>query len=266
MDVESDPENREPDVTQIDRAEAERRPCAVRADEPDSDFAIVVADATWAAMQEHAHTRLDAEVGGVLLGKVCRDTRETPYLLIDGHVAALEAESRASNVTFTGESWTKIHESIDRDFPGAQIVGWYHTHPSFGIFLSEMDVFIQRHFFEAPHQVAIVIDPVANTHGGFAWRAGKPMPMKLLIEKSDAPAESFDLQETFRRRLRERNARAGTVGNVAAAADKLNGRAKFVILLIVFIIAFAACVFALMKWTPLVPRSRTVDTRTEFVG
>jgi proteasome lid subunit RPN8/RPN11 len=238
-----------PDVKQIERTETKMRPSPVRADETDSDFAIVLAAPTWAAIQKHAHTRLDAEVGGVLLGKLCRDSRETPYLLIDGHVAALEAESRASNVTFTAESWTTIHESIDRDFPGASIVGWYHTHPSFGIFLSEMDVFIHRHFFEAPHQVAIVIDPVANTHGGFAWRAGTPQPQTLLIESSDAVPPPIDLTETFRRRLRERDARANAI---AAMLKPRRSFVRFASWMVVCLVAFAACCYALIKWTPLV--------------
>lgn len=235
----------EPDVKQIALSDAQPRPSTLRAEEADSSFAILVAQSTWEAIQAHAHTRLDAEVGGVLLGKICRDARETPYLLIDGHVAALEAESRSSNVTFTGESWTKIHEAIDRDFPGAAIVGWYHTHPSFGIFLSEMDVFIHRHFFEAPHQVAIVIDPVANTHGGFAWRAGVPKPQRILLEPDDAPAGAptggVDFRASFRRRERQRGAASGRLGRTL----------KFLFVLAGCVVAFALCVFMLLSWTPL---------------
>lgn len=234
-----------PDVKRIALAEAELRPSSLRAEEADSSFAILVAQSTWDAIQAHAHTRLDAEVGGVLLGKICRDARETPYLLIDGYVAALEAESRSSNVTFTGESWTKIHEAIDRDHAGAAIVGWYHTHPSFGIFLSEMDVFIHRHFFEAPHQVAVVIDPVANTHGGFAWRAGVPEPQRILVEADDAqagaPRTGVDFRASFRRREQQRG----------AASTRLGRTLKFLFTLLACVAAFVLCFYALMQWTPL---------------
>ncbi len=234
----------EPDVKQIRLAETELRASVARTDEADPQFAIVIADATWTAINEHANTRHDAEVGGVLLGKVCRDARETPYLLIDGHVAALEAESRASNVTFTAETWTKIHAAIDRDFPGASIVGWYHTHPSFGIFLSEMDVFIHRHFFEAPHQVAIVIDPIAKTHGGFAWRAGMPMPQKILVEASEV-TRTMDIGESFRRRLRERDA-----AQIASPPRSL----KLSFALPILFVASMICCIALLKWSPLSAR------------
>lgn len=253
-----------PDVKQIVRAQTQLRPSAARAEETDNDFAIVIVESTWKAMQEHAHSRTDAEVGGVMLGKLCRDARETPYLLIDGHVAALEAESRASNVTFTAESWTKIHEVIDRDFPGAQIVGWYHTHPSFGIFLSEMDVFIQRHFFDAPQQVAIVIDPVADTHGGFSWRNGVPVAQKLVIEPDSATGQGVDLREVVKRRMIQREA------ELNAGRSFARSLARVAIWLLTLLVVLAACCYAMVKWTPLGSRFRDLrgfaDTRGLSVG
>ena len=52
-------------------------------------------------------------------------------------------------------------------FANARIVGWYHTHPDFGIFLSDYDVFIHQHFFSGPGQIALVIDPVRKLEGVF---------------------------------------------------------------------------------------------------
>ena len=49
-------------------------------------------------------------------------------------------------------------------------MGWYHTHPDFGVFLSGHDVFIHRHFFGQPLQVAYVVDPIRQTRGFFQWR------------------------------------------------------------------------------------------------
>jgi len=39
---------------------------------------------------------------------------------------------------------------MDAQFADKKIVGWYHSHPGFGIFLSEYDLFIHRNFFTAP--------------------------------------------------------------------------------------------------------------------
>ena len=60
------------------------------------------------------------------------------------------ARKGPTHVTFTQETWTQIHKDKDERHPKRQIVGWYHTHPGFGVEFSEMDLFVQRNFFPAP--------------------------------------------------------------------------------------------------------------------
>lgn len=144
----------------------------------------VVESAVWRAILAHAKSARSTEVGGIVLGSVCRDDAGELYVLVDGHVPALAATSASASVTFTADAWASIHAHIDRERPGAAIVGWYHTHPNFGIFLSEMDLFIQRHFFDAPHHVAIVIDPVRDESGAFVWRAGTCVKEAIYVEET----------------------------------------------------------------------------------
>ena len=66
-------------------------------------------------------------------------------------------------------------------YPDLDIVGWYHTHPDFGIFLSSHDLFIHRHFFAQPLQVAYVVDPIRQTRGFFQWRDGGDRPGGRLL-------------------------------------------------------------------------------------
>src|SRR3954447_25139327 len=61
---------------------------------------------------------------------------------------------------------------MERNHHGRKILGWYHTHPGFGIFLSEMDLFIQNNFFPEPWQVASVYDPKSGEDGIFVWKRG----------------------------------------------------------------------------------------------
>jgi hypothetical protein len=84
------------------------------------------------------------------------------------------AANKFAEVTFTHETWARINQQMDSRFAHLAIVGWYHSHPSFGIFLSDRDRFIQEHFFSGPGQVAYVVDPVRKTQGMFLWRDGKP--------------------------------------------------------------------------------------------
>ena len=64
-------------------------------------------------------------------------------------------------------------EVKDELYPEERIVGWYHSHPGFGVFLSEHDLFIQENFFSSPGQVAWVYDPHTDEEGCFGWVAGE---------------------------------------------------------------------------------------------
>ena len=44
------------------------------------------------------------------------------------------------------------------DFRPHLVLGWYHTHPGWGLFLSAHDQFIHGNFYGGPHHVALVID------------------------------------------------------------------------------------------------------------
>jgi proteasome lid subunit RPN8/RPN11 len=118
---------------------------------------------------DHVYAHDDHEVGGVLVGSLTE--RALPAVL--GVIPALEAEGLRASVTFTQEAWAIIHRRLDEDFAGRQIVGWYHSHPGFGIFLSNADRFIHENFFSDHRQVAFVVDPQAGTEGLFHWDQGE---------------------------------------------------------------------------------------------
>jgi proteasome lid subunit RPN8/RPN11 len=128
-----------------------------------------VVDGVREQIYDHVFSSLDAEVGGVLVGSLRADGSPR----ITSVIAALEAEGARARVTFTHDAWSVIHATLDRDHPGEEILGWYHSHPGFGIFLSEHDLFIHRNFFARPEQIAIVVDPHAGSEGLFVWRDGE---------------------------------------------------------------------------------------------
>ncbi|MDB5292603.1 MAG: hypothetical protein JWL69_3844, partial [Phycisphaerales bacterium] len=131
----------------------------------------------------------DAEVCGVLVGDVYQD-RTAPWAYVEHAIRGNGAVGKQTQVTITSETWTRIHETLERDYPGKRILGWYHTHPGFGIFLSGMDLFIQDNFFNTPWQVAFVYDPVGGDEGVFTWRGGKSERDEFLIEHDTEGANS----------------------------------------------------------------------------
>ncbi len=115
----------------------------------------------YAELTLHAKESLDAEVCGVIVGQICEDDSG---LFVDARaiIRGNAAREARAHVTFTHETWNQIHTSLDRDYPDFQIVGWYHTHPGFGVEFSAMDRFIQQNFFPARTQVAFLTDPLGG--------------------------------------------------------------------------------------------------------
>lgn len=191
------PDYLDTDTTTLDRV---RFPAPVR-----SEFRIYFEEDAYREMMKHAQTTSEVELGGVLVGDVCCDD-SGPYLQIKGSIAAEAADSRNARMTFTHESWDHINRVRDDTYPRSNLVGWYHTHPGFGIFLSEMDLFIQEHFFNQPFQIAMVIETKSRRQGCFVWENGVPTPVRRMwvgqqelplagVDESSAKEESVNMNE-----------------------------------------------------------------------
>ena len=135
----------------------------------------------------HGHGAEDTkvEICGVLVGQKLQDERG-PFLHIQAMVRGEYSENQLAQVTFTSETWNHIHDEIDKFHQDKIILGWYHTHPGFGIFLSPMDLFIHESFFNADEQLAYVYDPVADADGLFTWSNGEVIEHPFHI-RSDIP-------------------------------------------------------------------------------
>ncbi len=123
-------------------------------------------------IEKHCYSTLEYEVGGMLFGKITSTTTQ-----INGFVPALKASKQLVTLTFTHDVWDAILKEGEEKFPGQQIVGWYHTHPSFGIFLSDYDQLTHTEFFTKTGHVALVVDPVDGT---LAWFETAGSEVKLI--------------------------------------------------------------------------------------
>lgn len=133
------------------------------------DLPIFVDLDVHAEMDSHATSDTSVELGGVLLGRACRDERGQPFVVISDCIRAEHYESTKGSFKFTHDTWSAITRERERVAPDLQIVGWYHTHPGWGIFLSGMDLFICENFFNQPLDIAYVIDPCRPDRGMFQW-------------------------------------------------------------------------------------------------
>ena len=128
-------------------------------------------------IEKLAKENMSKEVGSILIGDfVDEGNRKT--VIISNYIEAKFTDASAATLTFTHETWDYVYKEKDKKYPDKKIVGWQHTHPGYGIFLSNYDIFIQENFFNLEWQVAYVVDPIADTRGFFEWKNKKVSKME----------------------------------------------------------------------------------------
>lgn len=127
-------------------------------------------------IEKFAKEEMSKEVGSILIGDYV-DEKDKKTVIISNYIEAKYTDASASTLTFTHETWDYVYKEKDKKYPDKKIVGWQHTHPGYGIFLSNYDIFIQENFFNLPWQIAYVVDPIADTRGFFEWKNDKVAKM-----------------------------------------------------------------------------------------
>jgi len=112
---------------------------------------------------KHALTDLENEVAGLLVGKYLK---RSDVLEIWDAVTG-DQKSTPGFVYLNEETIAAAAEWVLRNRPGLYIVGWYHSHPGFNVFLSGIDIETQKRYqMMFPKAVALVVDPVKYAKTG----------------------------------------------------------------------------------------------------
>ena len=108
---------------------------------------IYITQSAYKAIHRYAQSKTKNESGGILAGNVIEEFGKT-NIVIWGFIEAKFCQATPNTLTFTHETWEYCHKEMETKYPDKKIVGWIHTHPDFGIFLSEYDKFVQSNFFQ----------------------------------------------------------------------------------------------------------------------
>jgi len=136
-------------------------------------YLLFIRRQAWNLVQEHLRSDISVEQGGLLVGRALYDTRLNTYIiLIEEALVAPQGVETATSFSYTAETWAAIFPHF-RELPSNwTLLGSYHSHPNFGVFLSRVDLDTQENIFPHPWQVAVVVDPVRNEEGFFTGEKG----------------------------------------------------------------------------------------------
>lgn len=136
------------------------------------DVKVYIKQDVYKLLEKLSSSDTTKELGSIILGDYTHELGKT-HIVISNYIEAKYTDASASTLTFTHETWDYVHKEHQKRFSDKKIIGWQHTHPNYGIFLSNYDLFIQENFFNMPFQIAYVIDPIQNIRGFFQWKNGK---------------------------------------------------------------------------------------------
>jgi Predicted metal-dependent protease of the PAD1/JAB1 superfamily len=134
----------------------------------EEDKKIYISQKVYKEIHRFTQDKTTNENGGMLIGTVIEEFGKQ-NIIINGFIEAKYSEGTPTTLKFTHETWEYVHKEITKKYANQKIVGWIHTHPDFGIFLSEYDKFIQENFFKDENQIAYVVDPIQNIEGFYFW-------------------------------------------------------------------------------------------------
>ncbi|KAH7887616.1 multidrug resistance protein [Phlebopus sp. FC_14] len=129
---------------------------------PDNGEVIHISSLALLKMLKHGRAGVPMEVMGLMLGEF---VDEYTVQVID--VFAMPQ----SGTTVTVESvdhvfQTKMVDMLKQTGRSEMVVGWYHSHPGFGCWLSSVDINTQQSFEQMHNRcVAVVIDPIQSVKG-----------------------------------------------------------------------------------------------------
>ena len=108
-----------------------------------------------------------SEIFGYLIGSILKWNGEI-YTLIEEQLFLLGAiysdKFYTAQIEGTAGLYQRKFQRIKkkRENENLRIIGWWHSHPNLGCFLSSTDLLTQKYFFFKPYQVALVVDPIRN--------------------------------------------------------------------------------------------------------
>jgi len=146
-------------------------------------------------IDRHSSSDLTRELGGALLGHALQQNGASLVKVL-ASLPVITSDHGPVHFTFTADAWALLHRDKAKQYPGLEIVGWYHTHPDLGVFYSSDDVIVHSAAFVLPWHVGLVIDPIRGEAFLAGWQQEQADSDELVLEGINGCYEILDVQDT----------------------------------------------------------------------
>ncbi len=161
------------------------------------------------ALQDHLKSSPTQAIFGFLIGDVYRDPENGAlYTVIDKTLKLSQAIYGDKTEVVVSRLWDRMQEQLKK--AAGTLLGWYHSHPGQGGFLTTHDVETHEKFFTEPWHVAILVAAEAGGVTGRFFRATQgntdwhktPLPFYELLQpdsiKADGKKRSFIVWRNYK--------------------------------------------------------------------
>lgn len=162
------------------------------ADTPMQDTAekIQISSLSLLKMLKHGRAGVPMEVMGLMLGQFVDD-----YTITCVDVFAMPQHGTGVSVEAVDDVFQQeMLDMLKQTGRPEMVVGWYHSHPGFGCWLSGVDMNTQSTFEQLnARAVAVVIDPVQSVKGKVVIDAFRMIPgqgMMMMMPTSNEPRQT----------------------------------------------------------------------------
>ncbi|EER33294.1 26S proteasome regulatory subunit RPN11 [Candida tropicalis MYA-3404] len=128
----------------------------------DNSETVYISSLALLKMLKHGRAGVPMEVMGLMLGEFVDD-----FTIHVHDVFAMPQSGTGVSVEAVDDVFqTKMMDMLRQTGRDQMVVGWYHSHPGFGCWLSSVDVNTQQSFEQLNKRaVAVVIDPIQSVKG-----------------------------------------------------------------------------------------------------
>lgn len=137
-------------------------------------FQVYMIQKVYEEIWNHIMQTPNIESGGVLVGHPFGTfDGKTTFVIVSAAIPQHSDNRSVGHFTVAPREIDQARTEIELTYPGLTAVGWYHSHPGHGIFLSGQDMTIVRSIYNTSWNIALVIDPKKEKEGIFVGAEGE---------------------------------------------------------------------------------------------